>query len=811
MLKIKRILSKKGFSLIELMVALAILGIAALGIFQAYTVGFQSMTDAKDRTVATNIAQKKLEEVKNSVKVAYPYYNIGYQELNGKTFTIIVATNSKEDNLEQVIVTVSWKNRNGIEKNVQLETLVYDLKTTIVNEPDVGRLHLSADPTEIICCVEGEISTITAELFDKSVPVQMVPSGTPVNFQVNNGSVNPEFTVTDTMGKATTQLTINGLSPAAHVTVTATSGIVSSSDPGSDGAPLEVTCVPKASKIVLSASPSDIFPDNSSTITATVTDTCGNIILEEVTVEFTTNDDSDIYFLVEGEQITTTSVSTVDGVATVDLYIAVSGKTATVTGTVTPVPVEGDAISDKTMVICTDYIISVSANPTNINPGGVNNTSTITAVLTQSGGSPAVGKTINFSTDIWTIETINNITDENGEATALLTNSSLGQATVTVKYGTFSDTVTVNSIDMNITITAEPVVRPDETCKVTATLTDGSGNPLVDKSITFISDTGELSSPTAPTNDQGEAYVNIVFSVLEVGVNTVTAEYLTISDDVDITCTQYQISVDAEFPEVYVGVPCTITATLTNEGSLVEGETIQFSSTEGTIYVDEIKTAVTDNAKTDASGAAKVYLFFSEVDEGKTATITVTYIISTVPLRKISDTTTVKCKIKKNVGDSYGGGIVAYILVPGDPGYDASIQQGLIAATADQSNGIRWYNGLYIATGATGTLLGTGFANTNTIISIQGATTTSYAAGLARAYSGGGYTDWYLPSKDELNKLWVNRAKIGGFSSSGYYWSSSEYSVYSAYYAWYQYFGSGYQSYSLKSSYSLRVRAVRAF
>jgi hypothetical protein len=96
-------------------------------------------------------------------------------------------------------------------------------------------------------------------------------------------------------------------------------------------------------------------------------------------------------------------------------------------------------------------------------------------------------------------------------------------------------------------------------------------------------------------------------------------------------------------------------------------------------------------------------------------------------------------------------------------------------------------------------------------ILLQGGTATSYAAGLARAYSGGGYTDWYLPSKDELNKLWVNRAKIGGFSSSGYYWSSSEYSVYSAYYAWYQYFGSGYQSYSLKSSYSLRVRAVRAF
>ena len=148
------------------------------------------------------------------------------------------------------------------------------------------------------------------------------------------------------------------------------------------------------------------------------------------------------------------------------------------------------------------------------------------------------------------------------------------------------------------------------------------------------------------------------------------------------------------------------------------------------------------------------------------------------------------------IGDSYQGGIVFYL--DGNGG-------GLIAAPSDQSASAVWGCQGTSITGADGTAIGTGYQNT---IDIEaGCTTPGTAADICANLTLGGYSDWFLPSKDELNEMYLNKDAIGGFANNNY-WSSTENdsSV-----AWCQYFFNGSQYFVFGKNNYYYVRAVRAF
>jgi len=149
------------------------------------------------------------------------------------------------------------------------------------------------------------------------------------------------------------------------------------------------------------------------------------------------------------------------------------------------------------------------------------------------------------------------------------------------------------------------------------------------------------------------------------------------------------------------------------------------------------------------------------------------------------------------LGANYEGGIIFYI--------DGTGNHGLIAASADLSRMTPWWNGSFILTGAISATNGS--QNTTAIISAQGNTGT-YAAKICRDYRGGGKSDWFLPSKDQLNTLYSKKEMVGGFASE-IYWSSTEADLGSA---WVQYFLDGEQWLDNTSDgATVGTRAIRAF
>jgi hypothetical protein len=162
-----------------------------------------------------------------------------------------------------------------------------------------------------------------------------------------------------------------------------------------------------------------------------------------------------------------------------------------------------------------------------------------------------------------------------------------------------------------------------------------------------------------------------------------------------------------------------------------------------------------------------------------------------------------------------GGGIVFYVQASDRFACGSTLSSTCKYLEAAPTSGTNaWTDASYAWSGNTagdiglnarGTAVGSGYKNTEAMVAQS--STANRAGTIARAYRGpNNLSDWYLPSKDELNQLYINKARVGGFVSN-FYWSSSE--VHSLE-TWYQNFSNGTQ-FNLAKYYTLYVRPVRAF
>ena len=159
------------------------------------------------------------------------------------------------------------------------------------------------------------------------------------------------------------------------------------------------------------------------------------------------------------------------------------------------------------------------------------------------------------------------------------------------------------------------------------------------------------------------------------------------------------------------------------------------------------------------------------------------------------------------IGEKFGGGVVFYVTSGG--------VHGLICSTEDLGR-IAWnpnsgdsHNYTPSATGATETGVGSGRANTKMIIDVLG--DNDNAASKCKNYNGGGYNDWFLPSKEELNKIYINKSRLNDMVNDFVYWSSSEVEYLGTVNAWTQDFETGIQSGMVNEFKPRRIIAVRKF
>jgi hypothetical protein len=202
------------------------------------------------------------------------------------------------------------------------------------------------------------------------------------------------------------------------------------------------------------------------------------------------------------------------------------------------------------------------------------------------------------------------------------------------------------------------------------------------------------------------------------------------------------------------------------------------------------------NTTNDYSSATDMGSAITKTETGLTPNTTYTRYIWAYNICGASLVTTMTCQTSQSftIGQNYGGGVIFWI--------DDTGQHGLISATSDQSTGALW--GCYGTTIGTSYAIGTGQANTTAIV--NGCSEAGTAARICNDLVLNGYSDWFLPSKDELNQMYEQRTAIGGFTIH-WYWSSFEYNPNNA---WVQSFTSGNQDIGFKSN-AYHVRAVRAF
>ena len=356
--------------------------------------------------------------------------------------------------------------------------------------------------------------------------------------------------------------------------------------------------------------------------------------------------------------------------------------------------------------------------------------------------------------------------------------SSYATNSVGTSYGAQTSFTTLNTATISATASATSITST--TANSGATITSDGGAVVTARGLVYGLTTG--SSTFSVTTGTGTGTYTSSLTGLSPATTYYVRSFATNSVGT-VYGTETNFATLAIAPSLTTTVASSITKYAASAGGTITSNGGSIITASGICWSTTATPTISDSKTTDGASSGTYTSSLTGLTAGTTYYVRAyaTNAIGTSYGAALSFTTlsTLTLPTLPTVGSSYGGGVVAYVYQAGDPGY-TSINIPVLITGNDILGFTRWYNGSNTTTGATATALGTGSANTNSIIANQGASTGGfiYAAALAKAYNGGGFTDWYLPSQDELNKLFLNKVAIGGFDGTmNYFWTSTELSA----------------------------------
>lgn len=323
---------------------------------------------------------------------------------------------------------------------------------------------------------------------------------------------------------------------------------------------------------------------------------------------------------------------------------------------------------------------------------------------------------------------------------------------------------------------------------------------------TFSDGTSTATTATVTGLTNSTVYYFKVAAVNSVGTSAYSAVSSGVTPDVASAPTGLTVSSGP------TGMNVSWTAPTSTGGSAITDYVIQYTTSAGYSYV----------TFSDGTSTA-TYTTITGLIAGSTYYIRVAAVTSLATGTYSSESSGVLSKTCANGGvcvlgnTGPGGGKVFYVSSYAfvSTGSDCgSSCYYLEAAASDVSGPFTWCS-TSSQTNAIAQGIGDGMANTTTADSTCTSDAIQQAADYQSTIGGVTFTDWHLPSKNELNQLFTNQSHVAGLSPQ-FYWSSSEFSnpgdpSYEGDGVWTQDFGGGTQYFSYKGPNTAGTRPVRAF